>query len=215
MFPISDTIKLKGFPLVTILIIAFTFYVFYQEVTLSNPDAFIRTFSLIPDRVRFTSLLDFVPFITAIFLHGGWLHIITNMWFLWVFGNDVELSLGKLKFLLIYFSAGLLGNIVQYALMPNSPIPMLGASGAIAGILGSYYLLFPGAKVRTLVFILFFITIITIPAPIMLGYWFFLQVFSGLFSLPGTGDAGGIAFFAHVTGFLVGALLGGILAPRR
>src|SRR6185437_5851648 len=120
---------------------------------------------------------------TAIFLHGGFLHLISNMWFLFIFGDNVEGALGSLSFLLFFVIAGIAGNILQFSISPTSSVPMLGASGAIAGILGCYYILFPHAKVKTLIFLFFFVTIVDLAAPIMLGYWFILQLISGAGSL--------------------------------
>jgi membrane associated rhomboid family serine protease len=136
------------------------------------------------------------------------------MWFLWVFGDNVEDHLTPFVFLLLYMTAGIAGNLVQYFFMSNSSIPLLGASGAVAGILGCYYVLFPYSKIRTLVFIFFFVTIIDISAPIMLGYWFLLQLISGAVSLPFMNDQGGIAFWAHVTGFIVGVIFANLFKGR-
>ncbi|MCL4417481.1 MAG: rhomboid family intramembrane serine protease [Actinobacteria bacterium] len=207
MFPLYDSIKIKGIPFLTIILIAITSYIFFKEVTSSNQDVVIQNYSLIPNKIKLNSIYTLTPFFTSMFLHGSLLHIASNMWFLWIFGNDVELFLGRIRFLVIYILSGLAGNIVQYLLMPSSPIPMLGASGAIAGILGAYYFLFPRSKVRTLLFIFFFVTLVNIPASIMLAYWFFLQVLSGLITYPSSQNMGGIAFFAHIGGFLTRAFL--------
>lgn len=213
MFPISDSIPAKKFPFFTLFIILITAFFFFQELISPNQTDFLNNFSLIPSKVNFAHLITLVPFITAIFLHAGFLHILSNMWFLWVFGDNVENHLSPFFFLLLYLGAGIAGNLAQYSLMPNSSIPMLGASGAVAGILGCYYILFPYSKIRTLVFIFFFATIIEISAPILLGYWFILQIISSAVSLPFSGDQGGIAFWAHVVGFIVG-LIFGIIAKR-
>lgn len=205
MFPISDSIKSGKFPFVTLLIIAVTVYVFYLQITTPGEQV-IREFALTPNKIDFSNFYSLVPFISAIFLHGGFLHIISNMWFLWVFGDDVEANLGRFKFLALYLTAGLAGNISQFVLMQTSQIPMLGASGAVAGILGAYYVMFPHSTIKTLLFIFIFITIVNIPAPFMLGYWFILQVLSGVYSLPFSGG-GGIAFFAHIGGFLFGMVM--------
>lgn len=208
MFPISDSIPAGRFPYFTLFIILITVFFFSQELIIPNQTSFLDNNALIPSKVNFSHLNTLWPFITAIFLHAGFLHIISNMWFLWIFGDNVEDHLTPPFFLLLYMTAGIAGNLAQYFLMPNSPIPMLGASGAIAGILGCYYILFPYSKIRTLVFIFFFVTIIDISAPIMLGYWFILQLISGAVSLPFSGDQGGVAFWAHVAGFLVGVIFG-------
>src|SRR3989338_9574217 len=143
MFPISDTIKSEKFPFITLFLIATNIYVFFQEITSGNPDAFIVQYSLIPQAVNFFNPLSFLPFVTSIFLHGGFLHIVSNMWFLWIFGDNVEARLGKIKYIILYLAAGTIGNAIQFLLNPSSPNPMLCASGAVSGVLGAYFLLFP------------------------------------------------------------------------
>jgi len=211
MFPLSDSIRARRFPFVNILLIAATVFVFIQQLTSFNQDLFIRTYSLIPSLVNFNDIASLTPFVTSIFLHGGFLHIISNMWFLWVFGDNVEGHLGFFLFPILYFMSGIVGNIAQYIVMPNSSIPMLGASGAVAGVLGAYFVLFKDAKIKTLIPFFGFFTTAEIPAPFMLGYWFVLQVFSGAVSLPFSGDSGGVAFWAHVGGFLTGVAAGKII----
>lgn len=211
MFPISDSIKAGKFYFLNIFIIAFTAYIFIKQITAPDPEEFIRTYSLIPALVNFSDLSTLFPFVSAIFLHGGFLHIISNMWFLWVFGDNVEARVGIFLYPIIYLATGIIGNIAQYMLMPNSTIPMLGASGAVAGILGAYYIFFPHARVKTIVPIFFFFSVIEIPAAVMLGYWFVLQLISGAASLPFSGETGGIAFFAHIGGFISGMLMAGAL----
>ncbi len=204
MFPISDSIKTSRFPYLNIFLIVLTVFVFIQQILAPDPNAFLARYALIPSKANLSDFTTLVPFVTAIFLHGGILHILSNMWFLWIFGDNVEDVLSPVLFLLLYMTAGIVGNVVQFALMPHSTIPMLGASGAIAGILGFYYVLFPYAKVKTFIPFFFFFTIIDISAPIMLGYWFLLQLISGAISLPFSQDQGGIAFWAHIAGFIVG-----------
>lgn len=214
MFPISDSIPARRFPYFTLFLILITVFFFAQELLVPNQTTFLKNNALIPSKVNFSYLNTLWPFITAIFLHAGFLHILSNMWFLWIFGDNVEDHLTPPAFLLLYMTAGIAGNLAQYSLMPNSSIPMLGASGAIAGILGCYYILFPYSKIRTLVFIFFFVTIIDISAPIMLGYWFILQLISVAGSLPASTNQGGVAFTAHIAGFIVG-LIFGILFKRK
>lgn len=206
MFPLSDSIPARRFPFVNVLLIATTIFVFFQQISLINPDAFVMMYALIPANINLSDYTTLTPFVTAIFLHGGFLHIISNMWFLWVFGDNVEGHVGWFFYPILYFLSGIIGNVAQYMLMPSSTIPMLGASGAVAGILGAYYVMFPHSKIKTLVPIFGFVTIAEISAPFMLGYWFVLQVISGTVSLPFSGETGGIAFFAHIGGFLTGVL---------
>lgn len=211
MFPISDSLKTKRFPYLNILLIIATVVVFFLELSAPNPDAFIEKYSLIPSSVNILKASTLQPFITAIFLHGGFLHIASNMWFLWIFGDNVEDRLGSFLFLFLYFLAGLSENVIQYLIMPQSAIPMLGASGAIAGVLGAYYIFFPKSKIKTLIPIFGLPAIINIGTPIMLGYWFILQIISGAISIPFSAD-GGIAFWAHVAGFFAGVLFARILS---
>jgi rhomboid family protein len=144
------------------------------------------------------------------------LHILSNMWFLFIFGDNVEGALKPVGFLILFLVAGIAGNLLQYAVMPHATIPMLGASGAIAGVLGCYYVLFPYAKVKTLLFLFFFVTILDISAPIMLGYWFILQLISGVGSLAQTtASQGGVAFFAHIAGFVLGLIVGKMVKKYR
>ena len=154
--------------------------------------------------------------ITSMFMHGGWLHIIFNMLFLWVFGNNIEMSMGRLKFLLFYLAAGLAALYSQAALDPDSTIPTIGASGAVAGVLGAYALLHPQARVLTLIFIVFFVTIVEVPAAILLAIWFVLQFVPaiGQVATPDVGG-GGVAYFAHVGGFIFGLLTVKLLARRK
>lgn len=142
---------------------------------------------------------------TSMFMHGGWLHLIGNMWFLWIFGDNVEDAMGHTRFALFYILCGLSAAAVQVATNPESPVPMVGASGAIGGVMGAYVLLFPRVRVHMLVFLGFFITTIAVPAVLMLGYWFLVQFASGIGTLGAEG--GGVAFWAHVGGFGAGAAL--------
>jgi membrane associated rhomboid family serine protease len=206
MFPISDSIKSARFPFLNYILIGITIYIFIQQ--LANPEEIINTYALIPAKVNLSDYMSLIPFVSAIFLHGGFLHILSNMWFLKVFGDNVEGHMNPLSFLTLYFLAGIGGNVAQYLMMPETVIPMLGASGAVAGILGCYFVLFPHAKVKTLLIIFFFITITEVSAGLMLGYWFVLQLISAIGSIPGLGSQGGVAFFAHAIGFVIGILFG-------
>jgi len=142
--------------------------------------------------------------ITSMFLHGGWMHLIGNMWFLWLFGNNIEDSMGRLRFIVFYLTTGLAAAFGQVVASPGSVVPMIGASGAISGVMGAYLILYPRVKVYVLVPIFIFFTSIALPAWMMLGYWFFLQLASGLLSQD---DMGGVAFWAHVGGFVAGIVL--------
>mgnify|MGYP001596886105 CR=1 FL=1 len=208
MFPISDSVKTHRIPLINIGLITVTVFVFIQQLIATNQEAFIQTFALVPSLIDFSNYSTLFPFVTAMFLHGGFLHILSNMWFLWVFGDNIEDHMGWLLFLVIYFVSGIAGNLLQYAFMPQSSIPMLGASGAVAGILGAYYVILPHSKIKTFVPYFGFMSVINVPASFMLGYWFILQIISGAASIPGMGETGGVAFFAHAGGFLTGVIFG-------
>ncbi len=149
--------------------------------------------------------------ITSMFLHGGWMHLIGNMWFLWLFGNNVEDSMGHLRFIAFYLLTGLAAALGQVVADPDSIVPMVGASGAISGVMGAYLVLYPRVKVYTLVPIFIFFTSIALPAWAMLGYWFVIQLVSGLFS---SGEMGGVAFWAHIGGFVAGVVLVKLFARK-
>lgn len=151
--------------------------------------------------------------LTSMFMHGSWLHIIGNMWFMWIFGNNVEDSMGHVRFVVFYLLSGLAAAAAQILADPGSSVPMVGASGAIGGVMGAYILLYPRVHVHMLVFLGFFITTVAVPAYLMLGYWLLIQVFSGLASTGAQG--GGVAFWAHVGGFAAGALLVTVFKDRR
>ncbi|MBI2622389.1 rhomboid family intramembrane serine protease, partial [Candidatus Microgenomates bacterium] len=138
MFPLSDANPSRKFPLFNIIIIVITSLVFFLQLSSADQEVFIFQYALVPAQVDLADFATLIPFVTAIFLHGGFLHIISNMWFLWIFGDNIEGHFGWLTFVILYFASGIIGNVAQYILMPDSPIPMLGASGAVAGILGAY-----------------------------------------------------------------------------
>ena len=204
MFPLKDTQPSYSRPVVNILLIAVNLLVFLFEASLGpySRNALIEYYGLVPDQFRFSSIL------TSMFLHGGWLHVLGNMWFLWIFGDNIEDLLGHAKYLVFYLLCGTVAALGQVISSPYSTVPMVGASGAIAGVMGAYLIKFPRARILTLVFIFFFLTTIEIPAPIMLVYWFVIQLFSGIGSIARTNlSEGGTAFFAHVAGFVAGMAL--------
>lgn len=148
---------------------------------------------------------NWLTLITSMFMHGGWLHIIGNMWFLWIFGNNVEDAMGHLRFVVFYLLCGLAAATLQIMFARNSAVPMVGASGAIGGVMGAYIVLYPRVHVHLLIFLGFFITTIAVPAVFMLGYWFLLQLLGGLGGGPG--QDGGVAFWAHIGGFVAGGAM--------
>ncbi|MBI5642248.1 MAG: rhomboid family intramembrane serine protease [Deltaproteobacteria bacterium] len=219
MIPIKDDIPSSTFPYVTISIIIINLLVFIYQISLglSGEEQFIFRTAAIPYEI--TRHVDTVPpslvpvpftLITAMFVHGGLLHVGGNMLFLWIFGDNVEDTFGHLKFLVFYIASGIIASLAHIAMEPASTVPMVGASGAIAGVLGAYFILFPRAQVKTIVFLLFFVTVARIPAVIFLGFWFLMQLLSS-----GYGPAGGIAWYAHIGGFLAGIAGVFLLRPRR
>lgn len=204
MIPLQDSYPLSRFPFWVVTIILLNIYVFYIELTSFNPDVFISQYALILEQVDLANLDTLSPFLSNQFLHAGFIHIISNMLFLWVFGNNVEAALGFLLFPIFYLASGTAAGLTQYLLTPETSVPILGASGSVAGVLGAYFALFPKNRIKTLVFIFLFVTIIDVPAYFLLIYWFITQFFSGIASISsGPGD-GGIAFLPHIGGFLFG-----------
>lgn len=203
MFPLYDENYHTRIPFITYGLIAITCYVFFLQLT--SPTGLLQ-YALTPDKVNLGNIHTLLPFFTSIFLHGGFMHIITNMWFLKVFGDNIEDALGHIPYLFLYFLSGILGSLTQFLFAVGSNVPMLGASGAIAGVLGAYFILFPRNKVKTFIPVIFPFFILDVPAIIMLGYWFILQIFSGVGSLGTSPDQGGVAFFAHIAGFITGII---------
>ena len=225
MIPLWDDIPRTRWPIITVLLIAANCVVFVQE--LAAPEAareqMIAAFSLIPARstafvsgqpVGFSG--GILPLFTSMFLHGGWMHLIGNMWFLWLFGDNVEDRVGHGRYLLLYLVGGLVGALTHWFFNLNSMVPTVGASGAIAAVMGAYLITFPRARIRTLVPLFIFLTWFDVPAFIILFYWLLLQLLSGVASVAVADPMqGGVAFFAHVGGFLAGIPLMMLLRPGR
>ena len=213
MIPLRDSVPSSTTPVVTYAIIAINVLVFIQQLALSPEELhhFFAHYGVVPARLQLSDLF------TSMFLHGGFMHLIGNLWFLWIYGDNVEDVLGRVKYLAFYLTGGIAGSLLQIAADPNTTIPNIGASGAIAAVMGAYLLKFPHARVLTLIplFIVFFTR--ELPAYIILIYWFILQFFSGVGTLAesSTGATGGIAFFAHVGGFVMGMLLIKVLPSRE
>ncbi|MBZ5536687.1 MAG: rhomboid family intramembrane serine protease [Acidobacteriia bacterium] len=216
MIPFRDNIPSRTVPYVTVALILVNTVVFFQELLLGRHlNAFIQVYGIVPFRwvesvfsLDPAALPNLVTLLTSMFLHGGWLHLIGNMWYLWIFGDNVEDYLGHIPYLGFYLICGLLGNLVHVLFNWSSMVPSIGASGAIAGVLGAYLLLFPGARVLTLIPLLIFWPVIELPAVILLGFWFVEQFLSGFSSFAMTPQAGGgVAWFAHIGGFIAGMLL--------
>jgi membrane associated rhomboid family serine protease len=215
MIPLKNLRPRTHFPTATVALIVINFVVFFYQLTL-DPRAlqsFILTYSMVPARAQlalahsqYTLAQGFFPLFTSMFLHAGWLHIIGNMWFLWLFGPNVEDRLGHFPYLGFYLVCGLGAGIAQTLFSLGSTIPGLGASGAIAGVLGAYVVFFPSSRILTLVTLFFWWFFARLPAVLFIGLWFAVQFLSGIGSL-GSAQAGGVAWWAHVGGFLLGMLL--------
>ena len=228
MIPIRDDRPSFTTPFINYLLIALNTLVFLYEVLLGphTREVFVYQFGVEPLRVLAALGLanvhvpdpSAIPLLTSMFLHASWLHLIGNMWVLWIFGDNIEDYLGHFGYLIFYLVSGLSASVLHIALNPSSTIPSVGASGAIAGVMGAYFLLFPSARVLTLVPLIIFFTFIWLPAWIVLGYWFVLQFLSGAATSIAystrTGGGGGIAFWAHVGGFVAGIIMIKLLPQR-
>ncbi|MDI6861558.1 MAG: rhomboid family intramembrane serine protease [Caldisericia bacterium] len=213
MIPISDINPRRKFPLVVISLIVINFLIFIYQIMLRNPIPFIYKWALIPKNLFKFGGFEYLKLITSTFLHGNFAHIIGNMLYLWVFGDNVENEVGSIKFLIFYFLCGILAGLTHSFIYSNSPIPTIGASGAIAGVLGAYFYLYPNAKVLALVPLFWYFSVIPVPAIIFLGFWFILQLIPGFASL-GT-VASGVAYWAHIGGFIAGLILIILFGGRR
>lgn len=214
MIPLRDSIPTKHTQFVTIGIIIVNLAIFLMEFFSPDLNSFISKYALIPSSVNWSDFSTLTPFVTSLFLHAGWLHVIFNMWFLWIFGNNVENYFGSIKFLFLYLFFGVAANFIEYLVIGSMSVPMLGASGAIAGVLGAYLVLFPYAKVDVLV--PFYFIPIKVPAPFMLVYWFLIQLLSGIASFGmETASVGGVAWWAHVGGFISGVLAAKTIPQKK
>jgi rhomboid family protein len=219
VIPLKDANPTRRTPVVTLGIIAACIVVFVYQLTLSGSggevelERFVTDWAVVPAelvralRTGHILSMETATLVTSQFLHGGLLHIGGNMLYLWIFGNNVEDRFGRLRFLVFYLVGGIIAALAQVAIDPGSTVPTIGASGAIAATLGAYLVLFPGARVTTAIFLVFFYQLIEVPAVVVLVFWFVLQLLDGLGSLGVTGatEAGGVAFFAHIGGFIFGA----------
>jgi membrane associated rhomboid family serine protease len=208
MIPLRDDNPTRSFAYVTSGLIALNVLVFIYQLSLGNPqnlEAFFQAYALTPSRLSTDpSPLVFGTVFSSMFMHGGWLHLGGNMLYLWIFGNNIEDAVGHVKFVIFYLLCGIGAAAAQVLAAPHSEIPMVGASGAVAGVLGAYMVLFPKARVLVLIPIWIFIRLIYVPAVLVLVFWFVLQLFSGWLSLNAPHAVGGVAWWAHIGGFVVG-----------
>ena len=210
MFPIGDDNSgRRTFPLVTYALIALNVLFFFIEM--SGGDAFIKRWAFVPSRFVADPFGGFLTLFTSMFMHAGWLHLGGNMLYLWIFGDNVEDRFGHIKFTIFYLLCGIAATFAQLAFGPGSNLPNLGASGAVAGVLGAYILLFPQGRVR----VLQGQQVIQVPALIVIGLWIVLQLFSGIGSIASTAQTGGVAYMAHIGGFVTGFGLTFLLRGSR
>lgn len=216
MFPLYDTARSRKFPIVNLTLILANILAFLYELQIGSGalDGFISNWGLIPARLADNPATAWTTIYSSMFLHGGWFHIINNMWVLFIFGDNVEARMGRIKYLIFYLFSGTAAGLLQTFVLPESQVPMIGASGAVAGVLGAYLVFFPRSRVASLVPIFFIFTIIEIPAFIYLVFWFVSQLYSGWLSFQGVGGSG-IAWWAHIGGFLFGLVMSFFFAGRR
>jgi len=224
MFPVQDSIPTRTVPIVTRALILINVVVFFFEVALPKDtlEQIVYLFGIVPARFTHPDWAASVGFpvgsywslLTHQFLHGGWFHIISNMWALWIFGDNVEDAMGRFRFAAFYLLCGVLAGTTHILVQPDLTVPSLGASGAIAGVLGAYLMLYPSASIVVLLPIFFFPFFFEVPAVLYLGIWFVTQLFNGTLSLAGPSQMEGIAFWAHIGGFVAGLLLCRLFARR-
>ena len=212
MIPLGDSSRrLERFPVITTSLIAANVVVFVMELAGGEP--FIMRWAEVPATI--VAGQRWITILTSMFMHAGWMHIIGNMVFLWAFGPEVEDAMGPLRYLAFYLLSGLAASLAQIALMPHSTVPNLGASGAIAGVMGAFLITYPRDQIRTLVFFGWFFNTTFIPAALLIGLWFVIQLFSQVGSVAGAQSGGGVAYAAHVGGFIFGAAMGRLFEGFR
>lgn len=222
MLPLRDDIPSRTFPGVTIFLIILNVIFFLNELRLGEAlEEFLMAYALIPLRytdggvaAHFSLFEQAVPFFSSMFLHGGWIHLIGNMWILWIFGDNVEDRLGHGRYLLLYVVGGIAAGVMHIVTNAGSGVPTIGASGAVAAVMGSYFRFYPHARVETIIPPMFLGPVFELPAVLFLGWWLVLQLFNGSLSLFGPNDVSGVAWWAHVGGFVFGMAVS-LLAARR
>jgi len=208
LIPLYDTIRSRRFPFVNWMLILANAAIFWFELRIGEAalQNFIFTWGLVPAQFLSAPQETWPTIFTSMFLHGGWFHLLSNIWVLYIFGDNIEDRVGAGSYLLFYLSSGAAAALLQIFITQDSSVPMIGASGAIAGVLGAYLISYPGARIASLVPILFIFTIVDVPAVIFLIFWFVSQLYSGLFAIQG-GSASGIAWWAHIGGFIFGLIM--------
>ena len=208
MIPLYDTVRTPNFPVVNWMLVGLNAFAFLREIGMEPVElqSFLFANGLIPAQLIANPEGEWTTIFSSMFLHGGWFHIISNMWVLLIFGDNVEAGMGKIRYLIFYLLSGVAAGLLQIYILPTSMVPMIGASGAVAGILGAYLILVPHSRIASLVPILFIFTIVEISAVLFLIFWFVSQLYSGLGTIQG-GSESGVAWWAHIGGFGFGVLL--------
>ena len=216
MFPLRDTVRARSFPIVNWLLLGtnILFFVLVSSGGEARFEQLTRTYALIPAHLSLADPSSWATLVSSMFMHGSWFHLLSNMWTLYIFGDNVEDRMGSARYAVFYLLAGLAAGLVQVYFARTSTIPTVGASGAIAGVLGAYFLLFPNSRVTTLILLFFLPWFVEIPAVFFLGLWFLSQLSSGLMALGAAGAFGGIAWWAHVGGFIFGLAAVHLFARR-
>jgi membrane associated rhomboid family serine protease len=213
MIPLRDVIPSRTTPYITVTIIILNALAWFYELALPRDvlPLFLQFYGVVPANFTATTL------VSSMFLHGSWSHVIGNMWYLWIFGDNVEDRVGHGRFIAFYLLCGIAAGLGQIAMDPSSTLPTIGASGAIAGVMGAYFVLYPNSRVLTLVFIFFYVEIFELPAIVLLGFWFLIQLFSaGAIAVTANSQgSGGVAFVAHVAGFIFGMIAVFVFKKRR
>ena len=210
MIPLRDVIPSRSTPYITVTLIALNAVAWLYELTIPNDllPVFLQLYGVVPADFSTPTL------VSSMFLHGSWSHFIGNMWYLWIFGDNVEDRVGHGRFIAFYLLCGVVAALGHVAMDPSSTLPTIGASGAIAGVMGGYFVLYPQSRVLTLIPLLFYVEIIELPAVLLLGFWFVMQLFNaGVIAVTANSSSGGIAFVAHVAGFVAG--LAGVFVFRK
>jgi len=210
MIPLRDVIPSRTTPYITVTIIALNAVAWIFEIMLPHDalNEFLTIYGVVPAYFSYPTL------VTSMFLHGGWMHVIGNMWYLWIFGDNVEDRVGHGRFMVFYLLCGIAAALGQVVVDPNSTLPTIGASGAIAGVMGAYFVLYPRSRVLTLIPLIVLMPIVEVPAIVLLGFWFVMQLFNaGTIAMTTSSRGGGVAFAAHVIGFVAGA--GGVFIFRK
>jgi len=212
MIPLRDIIPSRTTPYITVTIIILNTLAWFYELSVPNDvlPAFLQVYGVVPAAFHASTL------VTSMFLHGSWMHVIGNMWYLWIFGDNVEDRLGHGRFIVFYLLCGIVAAFGQILMDPTSTLPTIGASGAIAGVMGAYFVLYPQSRVLTLIPLIIFWEVIELPAIILLGFWFLMQLFSaGAIAVTASTGGGGVAFMAHVAGFITGIVAVFVLRQRQ